>query len=69
MKDGFAKIVYLNEIEYLLGMEEWLELKISSLAMDPYKSRKYRTILDLSFLLQVFGMEILSVNSDITVTA
>ena len=26
MKDGFAKIIYLDEIEHLLGMEEHQEV-------------------------------------------
>jgi len=35
VKDGYAEIVYLDEIEYLLGTEEWLELNTSPLAMVP----------------------------------
>ena len=44
-------------------------LKISPLAMVPHKSRKYRAILDLSFSLKIFGMEIPSVNKNTTITA
>lgn len=48
--EGFAEIIYLDEIEHLLGSEEWRQLKISPLAMVPHKSRKFRAILDLSFV-------------------
>lgn len=66
--DGFAELIYLDEIEHLLESEEWAHLKISPIAMVPHKSRKYRAILDLSFSLKVFGMEIPSVNENATFT-
>ena len=69
VKDGFAELIYLDEIEHLLGSPEWEHLKISPIAMVPHKSRKYRAILDLSFSLKVFGMEIPSVNENTTFTA
>ena len=37
--------------------------------MDPYQSRKYRAILDLSFSLIFFGMKVPSVNENTVVTA
>jgi len=69
VKEGFAKVVYLDSIDHLLGSNEWAQLKISPLAMVPHKSRKFRTILDLSFSLKVFGMEIPSVNEATYITA
>jgi len=39
-------------------------LKLLSLAVIPYKSRKYRAILDLSFSLLVNGFALLSVNRE-----
>ena len=62
-------MVYLDQIENLLGIEEWRHLKLSPLAIVPHKSRKYRAILDLSFSLKIFGMEIPSVNNNIFITA
>ena len=44
-------------------------LKISSLAMIPHKSRKYRAIFDLSFLLKVTGWDLTSVNEATKETA
>jgi len=69
VKEGFAEVVYLDEINHLLGTEEQTHLKISPLTMVPHKSRKYRAILDLSFALKIFGMEIPSVNENTVVTA
>ena len=69
VKEGFAEVVYLDEIEGALGSGKWEHLKISPLAMVPHKSRKYRAILDLSFSLKVFGMTIPSVNEETIITA
>ena len=69
VRDGFAEIVFLDEIEGLLGTEEWKHLKISPLAMVPHKSRKYRAILDLSFILKLHGMTVPSVNDNTVMTA
>ena len=69
VKDGFAEVMFLDEIEPLLESEEWRHLKLSPLAMVPHKSRKYRAILDLSFSLKIFGMEIPSVNDATVITA
>ena len=41
VKDGFAEIIYLDEIEQLLVTDEWAHLKISPLTTVPHKSRKY----------------------------
>ena len=67
--EGFVEIVYLDEIENLLGSEAWRQLKISPLVMVPHKSRKFRAIFDLSFGLKLFGMHILSVNDSTIITA
>ena len=69
VKEGFAEVVYLDEIEDLLETEEYSELKISPLAMVPHKSRKFRAILDLSFRLKLLGMDIPSVNEATNITA
>ena len=69
VREGYATVLYLDEIEHLLETEEWDHLKISSLAMVPCKSRIFRAILDLSFELRVFGMTIPSVNKVTVVTA
>jgi len=37
--------------------------------MVPHNSRKYQVILDLSFILKIFGMEIPSVNNNTVITA
>ena len=42
VRDGFAELVFLDEIEHLLETAEWAHLKISSISMVPHKSRKYR---------------------------
>ena len=62
-------MVYLDQIEHLLGTEEWWHLKLSPLVMVPRKSRKYRAVLDLSFSLEIFAMEILSINDNTAITA
>jgi len=41
--DGFAEVIFLDEIEYLLGIEEWSQLKISPLEMVPQQSRKLKS--------------------------
>ena len=69
VKEGFAEIIYLDQVGHLLGTEEWQQLKIHPIAMIPHKSRKFRAILDLSFELKVHGMTIPSVNAAITITA
>ena len=42
----------------IFGTGEWQHLKLSPIAMAPHKSRKYRAILDLSFHLKLFDMEL-----------
>lgn len=69
VQDGFAEIVYLDEIEHLLGAATWLHLKIIPLAMVPHKSRTYRAILDLSFSLKILGMTLPSVNENTVITS
>ena len=64
VRDGFAEVVFIDEIKDLLGTEEWLQLKISPLVMVPHQSRKYRAILDLSLALKIFGMEVPLVNDN-----
>ena len=68
VKGGYDEVVYLDQIKHLLGTEEWQHLKLSPLEMVPHKSRKYRAILDLSFSLKIFGMEIPSVNDNTVIT-
>ena len=69
VKEGYAEVVYLDEVEHLLETEEWGQLKISPIAMIPHKSRKFRAILDLSFELKVHGITIPYVNAATTITA
>jgi len=69
VKEGFMEVLYLDEVEHLLGMDEWRQLKISPIAMIPHKSRKFRGILDMSFELKVHGMTIPSVNAATNITA
>ena len=57
---GFVRIVKWDDIKK--DLDKYPKLKISPLAMIPHKSRKFRAILDLSFRLKVFGIEIPSVN-------
>jgi len=66
-EDFFSEVIYLDKIDHLLGTEEWSHLKIFPLAMVSHKSRKYRAILDLSFALNIFGMEIPFVNENTVV--
>ena len=40
VKDGFAELGFLDEIEHLLETVEWSHLKISPISMVPHKSRK-----------------------------
>jgi len=68
-REGYATVVYLDEIEHLLETGEWAHLKISPLAIVPHKSRRFRAILDISFEMRVFGMTIPSVNEATVVTA
>ena len=68
VKEGFTEVVCLDKIDQLLRIEEWAHLKISPLAMFPHKSLKYRAILDVSFTLKIFGMEITSINENTVVT-
>lgn len=58
---GFAEVVEWDHIRDHL--HEYPHLKISPLAMIPHKSRKYRSILDLSFRLKMFGFDLCSVNA------
>ena len=69
VKRGNVEVVYLDQIKHLLGTEEWQHLTLSPLAMVPHKNRKYSAILDLSFSLNIFGMEISSVNDNTLITA
>ena len=55
---GFTTIVRWDNIK----QNTLSNLKISPLEMIPHKSRKYRTILDLSFALKVAGWDLPSVN-------
>ena len=55
---GFATIVRWGDIK----QNSPSNLEIPPLAMIPYKSRKYRAILDLSFALKVAGWDLPSVN-------
>ena len=57
-KQGFAKIFKWEELKKNIPTK----LKLSPLAMIPHKSRKYCTILDLSFELMVAGYLLPSVN-------
>lgn len=57
-QQGFAKIYRWDELKRNLPRA----LKLSPLAMIPHKSRKYRAILDLSFMLWVMGYALPSVN-------
>ena len=57
--EGHAKIVRWKDIK----INTPKNLKISPVAMIPHKSRKYRTIIDLSFQLRIKGKKMPSVNS------
>ena len=57
--EGHAKIVKWKDIK----INTPKNLKISPVAMIPHKSRKYRTIIDLSFQLRIKGKKMPSVNS------
>ena len=57
-KQGFANIYSWEKLKQNLPPN----LKLSPLAMIPHKSRTYRAILDLSFLLKISGYSIPSVN-------
>ena len=59
VKSGYAKVVRWGDIKNKIPPN----LKISPVALVPHKSRKYRTILDLSFSLRYKGGIIPSVNS------
>ena len=69
VKEGFVEVVYWDSIEHLLETEDWAQLKKYPLAMVPHKSRKLRAILDLSFGIRVFGVEIPSVNEATNIMA
>ena len=58
VKQGFCKIVKWKDIKDAPPDN----LKISPIAMIPHKSRKYRAILDLSFILKIGGCYLPSVN-------
>ena len=62
---GFATIVRWDDIK----QKPLSSLKILSLAMIPHKCRKYRAILDLSFVLKVAGWDLPSVNKETKETA
>jgi hypothetical protein len=57
-KQGFADIIAWKSIKDNIPEE----LKLSPIAMIPHNSRKFRAILDLSFVLRLFGIEVTSVN-------
>ena len=57
-KQGFANIYSWKKLKQNLPPN----FKLSPLAMIPHTSRKYRTILDLSFSLKISGYSIPSVN-------
>lgn len=59
VKDGYAKLVKWKDIR----KNRPKKLKISPVAAIPHKSRKFRTILDLSFRLKYKWMKLNSVNS------
>ena len=69
VQQGFAEIVNWEDIQPHLSSPAWNQLKISPLALVPHKSRKFRAILDLSFKLRIFNMELPSVNDSTTSTA
>lgn len=56
--DGYEKVVRWGEIKNNIPKR----LKISPVAMVPYESQKFRTILDLSFKLQYKGLSLPFVN-------
>lgn len=59
VKNGYARLVRYGDIKHKIPKK----LKISPVAMVPHKSRKFRTILDLSFRLRYKGRLLQSVNS------
>ena len=50
-RDRFTEIMYLDDIKHLLGISGRSHLKISHMAMVAHKSKKFRAILDMFFLL------------------
>ena len=62
-------MLYVDEMEHLLGADEWRQLKIPPITMIPHKSRKFWGILDMSFELKVHGMTIPLVNAVTNITA
>ena len=62
VKSGYARIVKWKEIKNNIPPK----LKLSPVAMVPHKSRRFRTILDLSFQLRHKGQLLPSVNSNTT---
>ena len=58
LAQGFATIVRWEDIKHNAPSN----LKFSLLAMTPHKSRKYRAILNQSFVLKVAGWDLTSVN-------
>ncbi len=65
VRDGFARLVKLRDI--INDLPE--NIKISPVAMVPHKSRSYRVILDLSFVLRYKGGELPSVNGATNIKA
>ena len=59
VKSGYARVVKYGDLKSNIPKK----LKISPVAMIPHKSRKFRTILDLSFRLRHKGKLLESVNS------
>ena len=60
IKAGYARVVLWKDLKHNIPAK----LKISPVAMVPHKSRKFRTILDLSFKLRHKGQLFPSVNSN-----
>ena len=58
VSQGFAKMYLWEELKKHLPVA----LKLSPLVMIPYKSKKYRAILDLSLALMINGYSLPSVN-------
>ena len=62
-------MVYWDEIAVNLVSVEWQHLKISYISVIPHKRQTYIAILDLSFIIKIFGMEIPPVNKLTSISA
>ena len=56
VKEGFAEIVNLADIEHLFGTRECAQLKNIATCHGRSQESKFRAILDISFKLQVLGI-------------